>query len=155
MHGELHPAAFIEEALEHQRLRAGHDTKCPLPLGQICRDLLGGGAREPVVLREPSDGVRVRSARGCSGPGSSAFAAERSRETAALTSSLREGASPSQNGIEGGWPCASATRTTPLPIRRIRHDVFPSWKISPGSDSMAKSSFSVPMNTPSAWSRTR
>ncbi len=57
VHGELHPAAFIEEALEHQRLRAGHDTKCPLPLGQICRDLLGGGARELVVLREPSDGA--------------------------------------------------------------------------------------------------
>jgi len=32
------------------------------------------------------------------------------------------GASPSQNGIDGGWPFASATRTTPLPMRRMRHE---------------------------------
>ncbi len=32
-----------------------------------------------------------------------------SRPTDADSSSLRPGASPSQNGIVGGWPCASAT----------------------------------------------
>ncbi len=93
--------------------------------------------------------------RGASGPGSSASTAARRRETASLISVLREGASPSQKGIEGGWPCASATRTMPLPMRRIRHDVLPSWKTSPGSDSMAKSSFSVPIVWPSGSSTTR
>ena len=34
----------------------------------------------------------------------------RSRDTASESSSVRPGASPSQNGIVGGWPCASATR---------------------------------------------
>jgi hypothetical protein len=72
--------------------------------------------------------------RGASGTGSSASTAARSFETAVLISVLRDGASPSQNGIDGGWPWASATRTVPLPMRRIRHEVLPSWKTSPGSD---------------------
>jgi hypothetical protein len=37
----------------------------------------------------------------------------------------------------------------------MRHDVLPSWKMSPGSDSIAKSSLSVPMNVPSGSSSTR
>ena len=94
------------------------------------------------------------SPRSSSGPGSRESTAPRRRDTASLISSLREGASPSQNGIEGGWPFASATRTTPLPIFRIRQDVLPSWKTSPGSDSMAKSSFSVPTTWPSGSSTT-
>ncbi len=95
------------------------------------------------------------SLRGASGPGSSKSSAVRSRDTASLISSLRAGASPSQNGIDGGWPWASATRTTPLPMRRMRQDVLPSWNTSPGSDSMAKSSFSVPMKWPSGSNSTR
>ena len=38
------------------------------------------------------------------------------------SSGVREGASPSQNGIVGGAPCASATRTMPGSMRRIRHE---------------------------------
>src|SRR5216110_2389063 len=64
--------------------------------------------------------------------------------TARDSSSLRAGASPSQNGIVGGAPLASATRTTPLPTCMICHEALPSWKMSPALLSMAKSSLSVP-----------
>ena len=37
----------------------------------------------------------------------------------------------------------------------MRHEVLPSWNTSPGIDSMAKSSFSVPMVWPSGSSTTR
>src|SRR5436190_2076869 len=59
------------------------------------------------------------SRRGESGPGSSKSTAARKCETATLISALRAGASPSQNGIEGGWPPASATRTTPSAARDV------------------------------------
>ena len=57
---------------------------------------------------------------------------------------LRPGASPSQNGIDGGWPCASSTRTVPRSTRKIRYEVLPSWNTSPCRLSTAKSSFTVP-----------
>ena len=44
----------------------------------------------------------------------------RRRDTDAESSSLRPGASPSQNGIVGGWPCASSTRTMPRSTRMMR-----------------------------------
>ncbi len=44
---------------------------------------------------------------------------------------MRPGASPSQNGIDGGCPFASATRTMPGSMRRTRHEALPSWKTSP------------------------
>ena len=75
--------------------------------------------------------------------------------TARDSSSLRAGASPSQNGIVGGAPRASATRTVPAVTCRIRHEALPSWKISPAFDSIAKSSFSVPMNVSSGSRMTR
>ena len=71
--------------------------------------------------------------------------ARRKSLTARDNSSLRAGASPSQNGIVGGAPFASATRTVPDVTWRIRQDALPSWMMSPAFDSMAKSSFSVPM----------
>ena len=73
---------------------------------------------------------------------------------AADSSRVRPGASPSQNGRLGGWPLASATRTTPGSTRRIRQDALPSWKMSPPLDSMAQSSFTVPTTVPSGSSRT-
>ncbi len=73
----------------------------------------------------------------------------RNCETARDSSGLRSGASPSQNGMLGGWPRASSTRTRPDSMRRMRHDVLPSWKMSPGMLSMAKSSFTVPTKVPS------
>ena len=44
----------------------------------------------------------------------------RKRDTACESSSLRPGASPSQNGMVGGMPCASSTRTVPRSTRRMR-----------------------------------
>ena len=57
---------------------------------------------------------------------------------------MRPGASPSQNGTDGGAPWASATRTMPGSTRRIRHEVVPSRNTSPAMDSMAQSSLTVP-----------
>src|SRR6266702_4217734 len=59
-------------------------------------------------------------------PGSASRSATswRSRETSSESSDVRPGASPSQNGIEGGCPCASATRTPRRePVREHVHDV--------------------------------
>ena len=42
------------------------------------------------------------------------------RETARDSSLVRAGASPSQNGMVGGWPFASSTRTRPASTRRMR-----------------------------------
>ena len=78
----------------------------------------------------------------------------RSRETAADSAPVRAGASPSQKGMLGGSPRASSTRTTPCSTRRVRHEVLPSWKISPAMLSMAKSSLSVPTKPPPGSSRT-
>src|SRR5258708_22197982 len=71
------------------------------------------------------------------------------------SSSLRAGASPSQNGIVGGAPWASATRTVPAVTCVICQELLPSWKMSPALLSMAKSSFSVPMKVSSPSSTTR
>ena len=79
----------------------------------------------------------------------------RSRLTAIESSSLRAGASPSQNGMFGGAPLASATRMTPAPTCSTRHDMLPSWMTSPAMLSMAKSSFSVPMKVSSGSSTIR
>ena len=91
-----------------------------------------GDAREPKLARQRS---RARSALS-----SRASTSSRSRDTASESSSVRPGASPSQNGMVGGWPCASSTRTRPASTRRIRYDVLPSWKMSPARLSIAKSS---------------
>jgi len=77
------------------------------------------------------------------------------RATAADTSFVRAGASPSQKGSEGGAPCASATRTMPGSTFRILHEALPSWKMSPALASTAKSSFSVPTRSPAGSSSTR
>ena len=77
------------------------------------------------------------------------------RDTAADSSRVLAGASPNQKGTVGGAPCASATRTTPGSTRRIRHEVLPSWKMSPPLASMAKSSSSEPTRVPSGSSTTR
>ncbi len=70
----------------------------------------------------------------------------RKRATDADSSLVRAGASPSQNGMDGGWPWASSTRTMPLSTRRIRYEAFPNWNTSPCRLSTAKSSLTVPTN---------
>ncbi len=83
---------------------------------------------------------------------SSACAA--SRDTAWHNSSLRPRLSPSQNGIDGGWPRASSTSTFPVSTLTMRYEALPSWNTSPGRLSNAKSSLSVPMRCPSGCSTT-
>ena len=79
----------------------------------------------------------------------------RSAETSSESSRVRAGASPNQNGTEGGAPCASTTRTVPLVTRVMRQDVLPSRKMSPAIDSMAQSSLTVPMKVSSGSATTR
>ncbi len=80
----------------------------------------------------------------------------RTSPTASLSSRLRAGASPSQKGMVGAAPCASATCITPAreSVRSTRHEVLPSWKMSPGLDSSEKSSSRVPTTAPEGSSRT-
>ena len=78
----------------------------------------------------------------------------RNFETCAESSSVRAGASPRQNGIVGGAPCASSTKTLPEDTRRIRQEVFPSNMMSPAMLSTAKSSSTVPTTAPSGCATT-
>jgi hypothetical protein len=80
--------------------------------------------------------------------------ASRVSATAADSSIVRPGASPSQNGMVGGAPWASSTRTFPDSTFRIRQDRLPRRKMSPAMLSMAKSSFTVPTNVPAGSSIT-
>ena len=68
----------------------------------------------------------------------------RSCETASESSAVRPGASPCQNGIDGGAPPASETNRSPPRRYRTRHDVFPSTKMSPAWVSLPKCSSTVP-----------
>ena len=116
MDDELHAAGLVEEALEHdgvlrrqaaeRRMRRRSDTRPAAGRrARRCR------SRPPASARHarPSDRFRKRAA-----------SSLRRRDTAADSSSLRPGASPSQNGMVGGWPWASSTRTTPRSTRRMR-----------------------------------
>ena len=78
-----------------------------------------------------------------------------SLETSSDSSTVRPGASPSQNGADGGAPCASTTRTVPGSTLRIRQDVVPSRNTSPAMLSMAQSSFTVPIGVSSGSATTR
>ena len=78
----------------------------------------------------------------------------RSRDTSRESSSVRPGASPFQNGIDGAAPCASSTRTRPVLHARMRQEVVPSRKTSPARLSTAKSSSSVPTVVPSGSATT-
>ncbi len=81
--------------------------------------------------------------------------AARTSHTSRESSIVRPNPSPFQNGIDGGAPCASSTRTTPASTRRIRHEFVPSRKMSPAMLSIAKSSSSVPIACPSGSTITR
>ena len=108
---------------------------------EVLDDLLGRRRGDADAARDRVDAspaCRRRAPAACRRPSS------RRRDTACESSSVRAGASPSQNGIVGGWPCASSTRTMPGSTRRIRHEALPSWKMSPAMLSMAKSSLTVP-----------
>jgi hypothetical protein len=79
----------------------------------------------------------------------------RSAETSSDSSLVRPGASPCQNGTDGGAPCASTTRTVPGSTRRIRQEWVPSRKTSPGLLSTAHSSCTDPTCISSGSAMTR
>ena len=83
------------------------------------------------------------------GASPSAAISSRSLDTEADSSAVRAGASPIQKGMTGGWPRASSTRTRPGSTLRMRHEVLPSWKMSPAMLSIAKSSLTEPTTVPS------
>ena len=154
MHDQLHAARFIEETLQHQRLLRRDRAKRSMDRREIVGQLLRAGSGQPEVRLEQLDESVLRSVAVLLQRFPNLFIdLERNRETASDNSSVRPGASPSQKGMPGGWPCASSTRTMPELTRRIRHEALPSWKISPAILSTAKSSLTVPMNV-SLGSRT-
>ena len=116
---------------------------------EVQRELLRGGARAGCRSSRSQ-----RSQASTPLPSSSASACALRRDTAWLSSSVRPRLSPSQNGIDGGWPFASSTSTLPVSTLTMRYDVLPSWKMSPGRLSNAKSSFSVPTRCSSGSSTT-
>ncbi len=81
--------------------------------------------------------------------------ARRSSDTSSESSSVRLGASPTQNGMVGWAPSASVTRTSPWVTRRTRHEWVPRRNTSPTIDSMAKSSLTVPTGVSSGSATTR
>ena len=52
---ELHPAGFVEEPLEHERLLRRDHAKRRAALGQVVDDLRSGGFRDPGVGHQPLD----------------------------------------------------------------------------------------------------
>ena len=106
---ELHAAALVEEALEDDALLRRHGAEHAPAVGDVLGDLHRGFAgRADLVAGAPAGRAHLR-------------AAPRSPPTARA---VRAGPSPSQNGIVGGWPLASATRTMPAldlqdPPRRV------------------------------------
>src|SRR5258707_1206970 len=110
-------------------------------VSQRQHDVIFGGGGLQFEIECPAEALAQRQS-----PGAIHAAAERS--------SVRAGASPSQNGIEGGWPRASSTRTVPRSTRKMRYDVLPNWNTSPCRLSTAKSSLTVPTRWPSGSSIT-
>ena len=112
---QLHAAGFVEKALEDQRLSGGEDAKRPVRRVQILDNCSAAALSSPrsfsIQLRAASAGRSLSRRRSISA---------RKRETDSESSSLRPGASPSQNGMVGGAPCASSTRTMPRSTRMMR-----------------------------------
>ena len=148
---QLHAAGFVEEPLEHERLLRRDDAERAAALGEV---RTRPGRRRPARGRSPPSSSRSCRRRTAGSSSRRSTSARRSL-TARDSSSLRAGASPSQNGIVGGAPFASATRTLPPATCRMSHDALPSWKMSPALLSIAKSSLSVPMNVSSGSRTTR
>ena len=110
---ELHAAGFVEEPLEHQRLLRRHRRRA---WRGFRRDTRRSGRRRRDRRRlsptsQPGDRRAPRIRRLVDPAASSQSSmSPRSPLTARDSSSLRAGASPSQNGMFGGAPFASATR---------------------------------------------
>ena len=125
---ELHAARLVEEALGDHACRgwAPRRARRAPPRRSRARAAAPRAVERAGLALEPRDGARRR--RATARRPRSPRAARRPRPTAR---GCAPGASPSQNGMVGGAPCASSTRTRPLSTRRMRHEVLPSRKTSP------------------------
>jgi len=97
---------------------------------------------------------RTRNSSARDGSSRSGSISSRSRDTSSDSSGVRPGASPFQNGSDGGAPCAFSTRTRPASTRRIFQLWLPSRKMSPAMLSTAQSSSTWPMVIPSGSATT-
>ena len=146
---EVGVAHVVEEALEHDGVERRQRAERRLAGGEVLRELLGRDRVELAVSSRSQRFERFRPA-----VASRPSASSRRRETAAESSSLRAGASPTQNGSVGAMPRASSTKTLFTSTFCTRYEVLPSWKMSPGMLSNAKSSPIEPMRRPSGFSTT-
>ena len=122
---QLHAAALVEEALGDDGVERRHGAERGQRVAQVGDDLLGAAAIDVRLVHQPAHrrlGLRSRRA----------ATSRRRSATAADSSGVRAGASPSQNGMVGGAPWASTTRTRPASTRRMRQERLPSRKMSPG-----------------------
>ena len=153
MNHQLHAAAFVEEALGDDRRLRGHGVQQRAPRRDVLDRLLGARVVQPALALSQLTASRTFAssrAIGCAiVSGMNALILSRSSPTWAESSSDRPGASPRQNGMFGGAPCASSTSTLPDCTRRMRQEVLPSSMMSPARLSTAKSSSTVPTTVPS------
>ena len=116
MDDKLHAARFVEEALQHQCVLGRQAAQRRTRAGQILDQLFRGGRGDADLASQPA----LRRSRRLD----PSAAARRSPPAGATrrndSSSLRPGASPSQNGMVGDWPRASSTRTMPRSTRMMR-----------------------------------
>ena len=102
---QLHAAAFVEEALGDDRVVGRHDAE----------DRLARRARtrRPARRRRDPARTRARATRTRRGVVALVDRGAHARRPRARARSCGPSPSPFQNGIDGGAPCASSTRTTP------------------------------------------
>ena len=116
MNDKLHAAGFVKETLEDQSLLRRQTAQGRMACGEIFNEFLGGRFVSSPLRRKATAKRPPRPHRFAS----SVAIFARSLDTACESSSVRPGASPSQKGIVGGMPCASATRTVPRSTRKMR-----------------------------------
>ncbi len=115
MDDQLHAARFVEETLEDDALLGRHARRARRALRPRWSTIWRAASSSmPVaVASRPTPPPRRRRRSGRRPPRAGA-------RRRAESSSLRPGASPSQNGMFGAAPCASSTRTRPGSMRRMR-----------------------------------
>ena len=116
MDDQLHAADLVEEALEDERVLGRQAAQRRMRRRRGIRQAVLRRARR---CRRPPSSQRAALFAGRVGRHAKATSARR-RATACDSSLLRPGASPSQKGMLGAMPCASATRTVPRSTRRMR-----------------------------------
>ena len=115
MDDQLHAADFVEETLDDERLLGRQHAQCGMAAARYSTNCSAAGSAIP------TSSISQRRMRSPSGsPANRAAISAASRDTDCDSSSVRPGASPSQNGMLGVMPCASSTRTVPRSTRWMR-----------------------------------